>query len=340
MFNRYWRAYPWWMQTLLFFLTIFTLYSFGSYLVLTLVPKMYHISLKDILQLSPASQPRQIRGGLAAQAISHAFSFAVPGLIFAGFCHPRLREYLGLRAPGNPLHWLLVTGIMLGLVPVFLWGEAWSMQHLHFGEWAQQMQQANDNTVGAFLKLQSGSDLAFLLFALAFLPAIGEEIIFRGILLRLLHRAGMKRYRLLARAQATLPDAQLTMVSPIMFSALAFAFIHFNPHGFVFIFIAGCVLAFIYFLTGSLLCSMWAHFLYNGSQVLAIFLSQQSEPAKQVVQGENISAVYPFIGLAMFAFCFYFLVKKQTPLPADWSDDFKGETPAPAEDDEGGADEE
>lgn len=331
MFNRYWRAYPWWMQTLLFFLTIFTLYSFGSYLVLTLVPKMYHITLKDILQLSPASQPHQIRGALAAQAISHAFSFAVPGLIFAGFCHPRLREYLGLRAPGNPLHWLLVTGIMLGLVPVFLWGEAWSMQHLHFGEWAQKMQVANDNVVGAFLKLHTSADLAFLLFALALLPALGEEIIFRGILLRLLHRITVRRYQMLARAKAKLPDAQYTMVSPILFSALAFAFIHFNPHGFVFIFVAGCVLAFIYFLTGSLLCSMWAHLIYNGSQVIAIFFSQKSQPAMQVAQGENLPAIYPLAGLAMFVLCFYFLVKKQTPLPADWSDDFKGEAPEPAE---------
>ena len=78
MFNRYWRAYPWWMQTLLFFLTIFTLYSFGSYLVLTLVPKMYHISLKDILQLSPASQPRRrcIQGNAGGAVAANVFGRA------------------------------------------------------------------------------------------------------------------------------------------------------------------------------------------------------------------------------------------------------------------------
>lgn len=336
MFNRYWRAYPWGMQMLLFFLTIFTLYSFGSYLVLALVPKISGVPLKDLVALSPAALPGQIRAALSAQAISHAFMFAVPGFIFAGFCHPRMREYLGLRAPGKPIHWLLVTGIMLGLVPVFLWGQAWSMQHLHFGQWAQHLQKENDDTVAAFLKLNTGSDLLFLLGTLALLPAVGEEIIFRGILLRLLHRLGMRRYQLLAKVEARLPDTQITMLSPIIFSALAFAFIHFNPHGFVFIFIAGCVLAFVYFLTGSLLCGMWAHLLYNGLQVVVIFLSQENDAAKQMAQGENLPAIYPLAGLILFASCFYLLVKKQTPLPPDWSDDFRGEMPEPvgqAEDD-------
>lgn len=327
MFNRYWRAYPWGMQLLMFFLTIFTLYSFGSYLVLTIVPKAFHVSLKDLLDLSATSPLQQIRAGLSAQAISHAFSFAIPGFIFAAFCHPRLREYLGLRAPGKPLHWLLTTGIMLSLVPVFLWGEAWSMQHLKFGEWAQEMQAQNDRTIGAFLKLHTPGDLLFLLGTLAVLPALGEEVLFRGILLRLLHSLGLRRYRLFSGAESKLPDAQTTMVSPIIFSALAFALIHFNPHGFVFIFVAGCVLALIYLLTGSLLCSMWAHLLYNGSQVVAIFLTQQNQSAQAVAQGENLPVILPIAGLLVFVICFYLLVKQQTPLPADWSDDFRGEQP-------------
>lgn len=331
MFNRYWRIFPWGMQLLMFLLTIFTLYSFGSLVVLTLVPKLFGVSLKDLLALSPASLPYQIRAGLTAQSISHAFSFAIPGFIFAGFTHPRLREYLGLRAPGHPLHWLLVTGIILGLMPVFLWGEAWSMQHLHFGDWAQQMQQQNDNTIAAFLNLHSPADLSFLLFALAFLPALGEEVVFRGILLRLLHRIGLRRSQANVAAGGKRTEPQMLMASPILFSALAFALIHFNPHGFVFIFIAGCVLAFIYYLTGSLLCSMWAHLIYNGSQVLMIVLMPGKNATSQATDGSNLPFWYPIVGLIVFAACFYLLVKKQTPLPEDWSNDFRGEAPEKTE---------
>lgn len=327
MFNRYWRTYPWGMQVLLLILTIFTLASFVTYLLLLLMPKFTGLSFGDLTNLSATSTPRTLRAGLWLQAISHAGMFAIPGLLFATFAHPRVREYLGLRAPGKSIHWLLVTGLMLGLIPVFLWGEAWTMQHMHLGKWAADLQMAGDKIIGAFLHLNSGFDLVLLLGVLALLPAIGEEIIFRGILLRLVHRRVTRRLLAETDEEAPLPDAQQSMLFPVIFTALLFSTIHFNPYGFVFIFIAGCVLAQIYFLTGSLLCSMWAHLLYNGLQVMTIFFSQQDIAKQKIEQGENLPAIYPLAGLALFVICFYFLVKNQTPLSIDWSDDFKGETP-------------
>lgn len=327
MFNRYWRTYPWGLQVALFFLTWFTLMSFATYLVLALMPKLTGLSFSDLTQMSSTTPLKAIRAGLCTQAIYHAGTFAAPGLLFAAFTHPKLRQYLGLRAPGKPIHWVLVTGLMLGLLPVFLWGEAWTMQHLHLGKWADSLQKTNDDTIAAFLHLNTPGDLALLLFALAVLPAFGEEVVFRGIILRLLHRRMGRRLFADPEAGYTSQEVQWTMIFPVMISALFFAGFHYNPYGFVFIFTAGCVLALIYFLTGSLLCSMWAHLLYNGLQVVAAFFSKQDAAAQKVAQAENLSAVYPLIGLALFGICFYLLVKHQTSLPADWSDDFRGERP-------------
>jgi membrane protease YdiL (CAAX protease family) len=327
MFNRYWRTYPWGLQVALFFLTWFTLMSFATYLVLALIPKLTGLSFDDLTQLSSKSSIAAIKAGLWTQAISHAGTFAVPGLLFAAFTHPRMREYLGLRAPGKAIHWVLVTGLMLGLLPIFLWGEAWMMQHLHLGKWADAMQKTNDDTIGAFMHLDSGGGVLILLVVLAALPAFGEEIVFRGIILRLLHRRMGRRLFADPEAGYTPQDVQWTMFFPVIISALFFAGFHYNPYGFVFIFIAGCVLALIYFLTGSLLCSMWAHLLYNGLQVVAVFFNKHDVAAQKIAQGENLPAIYPLIGLALFAICFYLLVKHQTSLPADWSDDFKGERP-------------
>ncbi len=326
MFNRYWRTYPWGLQVALVMLTIFTLTSFATYLVLALLPHLSGYSFADMTQLGPGSKPGAIRAGIWAQAISHAGAFGAPGLLFALFTHPRMRGYLGLRSPGRLYHWLIVTGLMLGLIPVFLWGESWSMQHLRFGQWADELQAANDNMFNAFLRLNSGADLFLLLSVLALLPAFGEELIFRGILLRLVHRrVNTPLFPVAAASPKALPDAQRSMVFPVIFTALLFAAIHFNPHGFVFIFIAGCVLALIYFLTGSLLCSIWAHFLYNGSQVALMFMSQRHAALRKVVESNEVPLPYVLAGLLAFAACFYLLVKSQTPLPADWSDDFREE---------------
>ena len=199
--------------------------------------------------------------------------------------------------------------------------------HLHFGKWADEAQQENGNIIQAFLKLNRWRDLGVLMIVLAFLPALGEELVFRGVLLRVMHRRISRALGTVVIGKAmVMPDAERSMVFPVVSTAFLFAAMHFsNPYGLLFIFIAGCLLALIYSLTVSLLFSMWAHFLYNGTQVAAVFLTQHNATAQKVAEGENLPVIYPLLGLALFVGCFYALVKNQTPLPADWSDDFKGE---------------
>ena len=323
MFNRYWRTYPWVLQLTLFILTVFTLISFATYLMF-LLPHLSGVSVNDMVHLTPTSSPKTTRIGLVALAISNIGTFAAPALLFASLTHPRVREYLGIRAPGKPLHWLLVTGIMLGLVPVIMWGENWMMEHLHFGKWADDKQLESDNIFKAFFKLNTVPDFGLLLLVLSLLPAIGEELFFRGVLLRLLHKRALKAPPSATVADTVImPDVQRSMLFPVIFTALIFTFWHSSPYGFAFIFIAGCILALIYFLTGSLLCSMWAHCLFNGTQLVAVILSQHNDAVRKVAEGDHLPAVYPLAGLVIFAVSFYALVRTQTPLPANWSADFK-----------------
>lgn len=319
MFNRYWRDYPWFMQVVMLMLLFFTLASFFTYLILTILPTATGITSKEFLSLGPDSSLRVIRTGLLAQALSHIGTFTIPALLFAIFTHPRIGEYLGLRMPKNPLHWLLSAGIVLGILPVFIWGEAWMMSHLHFGPWAQEMQDTNDNTFLAFLKLQGTGMSIVLLFALAVLPAFGEELLFRGILLRLLHRRVYLAS--LEPADPSNQDTQRKMLVPVLASALMFSLFHANPYGFIFIFTAGCLLALIYYLTGSLLCSMLAHFLYNGIQV-AISLFTEHKASTPVEEADQLPIALVVGGFLVFALSFYTLLRTQRPLAPDWSLDY------------------
>lgn len=325
MFNRYWRTYPWVLQMALAFLTIFTLMSFSTYLILVLVPKFTGANMNDLLQLNESSPARMARISLFSQAIGSIGTFVMPALLFAGFAHPRMREYLGLRLPGKRIHWVLVTGIMLGLIPVLLWGEGWMIEHVHLGKQADDIQHRTDGIFKAYLKLPNGADFALLLTILALIPAIGEELIFRGIFLRLFHRRFNGMMVAAGENRLMAPDGQRIMVLPVIVSTLLFAFWHTSPYGFVFIFIAGCVLALIYFMTGSLLCSMWAHFLYNGFQITFIFNTQQNEVLRKMAEGEHLPIAVPLVGLAVFLISFYALIRNQMPLQPDWSTDFKPE---------------
>jgi membrane protease YdiL (CAAX protease family) len=190
------------------------------------------------------------------------------------------------------------------------------MKHLHFGSWAREMQKTSDETTMTFLKIHSWS---LLLFTLGVLPAVGEELLFRGVLLRLVHRRAYGS----PNETLNLPnqEAQRKMIYPVVFTALLFALIHFNPYGFVFIFIAGCMLALIYYLTGSLLCSMLAHFIYNGTQVAVAMLTEQTAPMSAA---EADLPSWPLVlgGLILFLACFYALIRTQRPLPPYWSQDY------------------
>lgn len=329
MFNRYWRSYPWGLQVFLFITLWFTFFWFGFYLVLTLVPKLTGFSSTVLMSLSASSTPSQVRSSLLAQGVSHLFAFALPGILFASLTHPRLREYLGIRKAGKPIQWVLVTGIMLGLIPVSLWAENWSMAHLHLGKWADDLQAETVKTVGAFLRLHSGVDLFLLVFALAVLPAVGEEIIFRGILLRFMyHRASHPIMPIVFDTPRPARKTTRAMMVPVIATSVLFAAFHMsNPHGLPFIFIGGCALAMIYFLTGSLLCSMWGHLLFNGYQVVTFFFSARDVQTTKLDAAQNLPIIYPLLGLLLFSGCIYLLLRHKTPLPTDWSDNFRGERP-------------
>jgi membrane protease YdiL (CAAX protease family) len=322
MFNRYWRTYPLGLQLLLAVLLAFTLGSFAQLIGLLTVPKISGLSLENLSKLTEKTPPGTVRWSLLLQAVGSIGLFMISAVVFAMLAHPRRSEYLGIRAPGKSIQWLLVAGIVIGLVPAQMMAESWLMKHVHLGPVADRIQQRNDSTFKALLGLRGrSSDLILLLGVMALLPAIGEELLFRGVILRLLHAMG-RRWRTMMRRGSTAPaDIQRSMLGPVIITSLCFAYIHQNPYGFIFIFIAGCVLALVYQLTGSLISSMFAHLLYNGAQVLLVYFGGD-------IAEKDFPNWIPAAGFLLFIASFYGLIRNQTPLRPDWSADFApGEEP-------------
>lgn len=319
MFKRYWRRFPWSVQLFMLGVLTFVCMLIAQYLILRFFPSAFGIKNSELLSIGPDSKIIAIKAAVFAQAIGHIATFTVPALLFAFMAHPRVAGYLGFRKPQNPLHWLYSGGIVLGLLPFFLTGAAWVEHHVHLGGWADKLQKANTDTTLAFLKLRGPGMLPLLLFILALLPAFGEEIMFRGILLRLFHHRNTDF--------STDPESRKDnrprnkMMLPIILTSLLFALIHFSPYGFVFLFLAGCMLALIYYLTGSLWCNIWAHFLYNGIQVAIVLLGSDASASK-VNEGGDVPFSLVLAGLLLGAGSLYGLFRSRRPLPPDWSEDY------------------
>lgn len=307
MFNRYWREYPWYFQLFQYIIFIFVFASlFGGVLAPLLVP--YVSGITGTLKIGANSTPAEVNAMLWWQAIGHFGMFTLPALVFAYLTHPQPWGYLGLRQPGKQQHWGYVAVMMVGAIPLVL-GLGGLMRLFDLGEAANRMHAQTEAMMKKMMDVRSGGQLLWTIFVMAVLPAVGEELMFRGLLMRFAAR----------RAKAIL--------FPVAVSALMFALFHFsNPYALVPIFLMGVLLALIYYWTRSLLCSMLAHFLFNGTQIFLYYLSNRNTAVKAFVESESVPVGLVAGGAVLFAAGAWMLWRSRTPLPQpEWTADFSPE---------------
>lgn len=305
MFKRYWRSYPLWLQFLLLILLTFTLLSLTQGIVIAIL-QAKDLQPGFIEQLSKNSPRSLIDTAMLIQGVSSIGIFLLPPLLFAYLSHPKPGEYLGLRKPGRPIQWLLVCGIIAGAIPVLL-AIAGLLANLNLGNDIRAAQKQQEEIYGAMLAMPSAGHFIKTLLVLAILPAICEEFFFRGLFLRFSRKSTS------------------SMVIPILFTAAIFSFVHGTVYNFLPIFLAGVLLAVIYYLTGSLWCSILAHCVYNGSQIVIIFFAKSNPALKTMVESNTLPVPAVIIGAAIFGLSLFLLLKNKTPLPRYWAEDFTQE---------------
>ncbi len=303
---KHFRAYPWGLQLLLFGCMFVFMWSLSSILLISLLPKFSAYSLIQIEGISEQSPAKLINTALIVQGVLSLIIFLVSSLAFAFLTHPRPATYLGLRKPGRPIQLLLVIGLMLGAIPILELFES-LVSHINFGPKVKASQEANDHMMGAFLTMPDFTSFIRTFLIMAIFPAVGEELFFRGLLLRLAKRKFV------------------TMYFPIFFTSVIFAYFHSNIYGFISIFLAGVLLSSIYYLTGSLWCSMLAHLVFNGSQVVLSYVGKNNAGVKAFMESNTVPVYLILTGAFLFALSLFLLWKNSTPLPDDWTNDFTPE---------------
>lgn len=117
----------------------------------------------------------------------------------------------------------------------------------------------NDSTeaLKALLRMETPLELLANLTLLAVLPALGEELVFRGILQRQLMRRIANPWVV------------------ILLSGAIFSFIHFQFEGFLPRWLLGVLLGWLYWRTGNFWVPVLAHFANNALQVVGQYLYGQ-----------------------------------------------------------------
>lgn len=290
----------------MFFTMIITMLGFGSFMVLTFLPKITPYTALQIESLTEHSPVGLINTAIIVQGILSVFIFLVPAWLFSYLATPRPAEYIGLRAPGKKIQLLLAVTMMLGAMPVLQLIEGLISQ-INFGADIKAKQAAGESMMNAFLSLPTFGAFIRTFIIIAIVPAIGEEFFFRGVLLRFAKKSSR------------------SMVGPVVFTAVVFSLTHANIYGYLSIFIAGVVLAMIYYFTGSLWCSILAHMFFNGSQVVMSYMATNNATVKAFLSNTSVPFWYVAAGLAVFVGSYYLMLKYKTPLPDDWTNDYTPE---------------
>lgn len=162
--------------------------------------------------------------------------FLLPGAIWCKFSGESYIKGLRLRLPRANSILLIVSSALLmisgGLLISMLLGGLDSLS-------------SNFSLYDTFISKTDGSipSSLYLLAAYALIPAICEEFVFRGILCSEYEAGGVAR--------------------SVIFSALFFAMLHFNPVNIMVYLFSGVILALVLYGSRSLFGAMIAHLLYN-----------------------------------------------------------------------------
>ena len=193
------------------------------------------------------------------QLVQTVFTFVLPAFLLAHFVGQGV-TYLKFTSVRSPFIWLSVILLMPLALPAVNWLKSLNdlvvLPHFMSGVelWMQQMEHQSEVLTDKFLSVSSYSGLALNLLVMAAIPALGEELFFRGILQTVL---GEKFNRHLA----------------VWITAFIFSAIHLQFYGFLPRFLLGAALGYLFLFSGSIWASIVAHFINNALAVVLFFLT-------------------------------------------------------------------
>lgn len=290
-------------QLMQFVILLLVTASFVTLAILPVLAKFTGVALSEVSTISKDSSNNVIQAALLYQFVGVVGIFLLPALLFGYFTHPKPLQYLGLRKPGKPIQWWLVVLVILSAVPVLVAIQS-LLSMVELSASFKEMQEKKQSQMSGLLAMPNVLQFIVTFITIAILPAVSEELFFRGVMFRMAAKGTKKT------------------IFAIVLTGLVFALFHDNIYGFVSIFLAGVLLAYIYYLTGSLWLSILAHMIHNGLQVILIYIFSGNAAMEKILKEDTLPWYIPVIGLVIFTLSFYALWKNRTPLPENWTDDF------------------
>ncbi len=203
--------------------------------------------------------PDHLNLGRYMQIISHLGMFIFPSFIMAWLLARKTGTYLYMDRFPRAEVYLLSVFLIFAAVPFINYTIELNMQMKlpdflsQAEEWMRRSEENAERMTRVFLNVNTLSALLFNLFMIAVIPALGEEFMFRGVLLRIF-------------GEWTRSGHLAVWITAIIFSAIHLQFFGFFPR-----LILGVLFGYMVLWSGSIWPAVVAHFINNAAAVTFYF---------------------------------------------------------------------
>lgn len=255
------------------------------------------VTMIEVLQ-APASVPNGWWWLMAVQAVSHVSTFLVPALLYWRWVDHRRFADFSFRPTGYPAQagqavptatWLIVPLLVIAFMPINGLLIEWN-QDLTFPDslkplerWMRAKEEQAAELTKFLTDFRTGLQLLVATVVIAVLPALGEEVLFRGLLQR--------------KFIAWTGNVHVG----IWLAAALFSAIHVQFFGFVPRMLLGALFGYLFVWSGNLWVPVLAHFVNNGFTVLMYFLYQNKLTTLNVDDTESVPLPLAFTSLVVSA---------------------------------------
>ncbi len=224
---------------------------------------LFGVGISDVMSLMTDFENESTLRLLKYFQVVQSFGlFIFPPLLAGYFFSRNSWTYLRLNRSSRLPVYLLSFALMFVSLPFINWmidlNQSVSLPGFLAGieAWMKTAEEQAEKLTAAFLEMPAIGSFLFNLFMIALLPAIGEELLFRGLVQRLL-------LEWLGNVHAAI------FIAAFLFSALHMQFYGFLPR-----MMLGVMFGYLFYWSGSLWVPVFAHFVNNGSAVIAAWLWQ------------------------------------------------------------------
>ncbi|HSK13405.1 MAG TPA: CPBP family intramembrane glutamic endopeptidase [Phnomibacter sp.] len=232
------------------------------------------------------------------QAVSTMFIFGLPAVLYAFICFRNGWQVLGVQ---NSWSWKLAGLAVVAILATGPLTDALGELNKAIplpGTWKayfDTMEENYEQQVKVMLDIRSIGGLLISLLLMAALPALFEELFFRGGLQGLFTRWWRSPW------------------VAIVVTAFLFSAIHFSWYGFFPRVMLGIVLGAVYYATGNLWYSILMHFVNNAAAVIYMYVLQQQGKPIDISQSSMFPAWMGVISAVFIAWVLYKLVQDRQP---------------------------